>query len=724
MVIPGAIFNYVGGSGSLAAIRDVELSKRQAVAELVGALVLTTVNNAREQIGVSATLPWVRQAVEQGEFAQLEPLLQSIKAGNSVFSNVWLLDASGVVRATTSRDRSVLGVNSAHRDYYQGVMRTGEIAVSAPETGVTNILRIAIAAPILDSEGKIRGLLVGGMSLTRVSELVSQIPVRGSEDIHVVDAAGNILVDLEPEQLMTRIAGAGHEEAARRALAGQHGYIEAIERGEAFWLGYAPVPELGWAVVTHVSISYATTSLTRLAGHLLILAVLAFAVAIGATMFLSRQLTQPIHALQRGAQRIGEGDLAYRIQVRTGDELQDLADAFNAMAQRLDKNYRELQATQQALLHQERLAALGQMAAGIAHELNNPLTAILGFAYLLSTTSLRTAERSYVQHISTQAARCAQIVKNLLTFTRQHPVTRQPTDINAIVESALELQQYSLRINNIDLRLELAPELPPTLADPHQLQQVFLNLIVNAQQAIAETGQSGRLTVRSERAANMIRVTFTNTGPPIPPELLERIFEPFFTTKEEGRGTGLGLSICQAIVHEHGGRIWAESPAGDGSGGATFVVELPIEAVESLLPAEAGEDQPCELHCRLLVVDDEPAVCEALQQALLLACPQIRVDTAQDGETALARAAAESYDFILCDLKMPRLDGPGLYERLRVDHSDLARRVIFMTGDAMNTRTRAFLEASGLRYLYKPFDVNNLLEMMKRALAEASAVKA
>ncbi|MBI2851603.1 MAG: hypothetical protein HYX84_00655 [Chloroflexi bacterium] len=229
---------------------------------------------------------------------------------------------------------------------------------------------------------------------------------------------------------------------------------------------------------------------------------------------------------------------------------------------------------QTQLYHTGRLASIGELAAGVAHELNNPLTSIIGFSELLAESKdLPQNVRGDVELINKEAKRTAGIVKNLLTFARRQPAARQPTDVNAAIQNVLSLRAYEQKVHNIEVSARLAPDLPLIMDDGFQLQQVFMNIIINAEYFMIEAHDKGTLTVTTEHAGDKVRISFADDGPGISPEHMSKLFSPFFTTKEVGKGTGLGLSICHGVVTEHHGRIWAESEPGKG---ATFFIELPV----------------------------------------------------------------------------------------------------------------------------------------------------
>ncbi len=390
---------------------------------------------------------------------------------------------------------------------------------------------------------------------------------------------------------------------------------------------------------------------------------------------------------------------------------------------------------QSKLLQTEKMAALGQIVSGIAHELNNPLTSIQGYAQLLLTRRSAVDRTGDAQRISQEAERAGRIVKNLLLFARETKPERGAVDLNDVIERTLSLRAYELKLQNIDLELALDPGIPQTLADAAQLQQVVLNLIVNAEQAIVlgrgEEPRNGRILIRTRRlAGDRLAMEVSDDGPGIAPEIVARIFDPFFTTKPPGVGTGLGLSIAYGIVQEHGGEVSVDSLQGRG---ATFTVELPalttsgfnfvatqpaaqqrplaVVPIQALERPAAGEP--------ILVVEDEPTVAALI--ADVLSEEGHRVDTLLDSRAALGRLGEISYSLVICDLKMPYVDGPGLYRSLVRRDSPMQHRVLFVTGDTMGPRTLEFLKSSGLPYLAKPFLVEELKAAVRQALAAVPA---
>jgi CheY-like chemotaxis protein len=358
------------------------------------------------------------------------------------------------------------------------------------------------------------------------------------------------------------------------------------------------------------------------------------------------------------------------------------------------------------------LASIGEMASGIAHEINNPLTAVIGYSQLLAQHNLPAEVKEAVEQILQGATRVAGIVQRLLTFARQHTPTRGAVDLNEVIRSTLALRAYALKAANIRVTTRLDPLLPTTIADGKQMQQVILNLIMNAETAMKGAHQGGELVLASAINRGSILLTVSDDGPGIPDAIQDRIFDPFFTTREEGQGTGLGLSICHGIVNEHGGRIWVQSECGKG---AAFFVEVPVisEPKRKTESASAKQDSTGR-KTRILVVDDEPSVLKLLQR--LLEEAGHRVDAAPDGRSALECIARERYGLILLDVRMPEMSGMEVYEKAKEIADSVAQRIIFLTGDIMAPELQSLLERTGLPFLNKPFQTQELLQTISLQL--------
>jgi len=408
--------------------------------------------------------------------------------------------------------------------------------------------------------------------------------------------------------------------------------------------------------------------------------------------------------------------------------------------------YRDLTAQRvfhSKLIQTEKLAALGQMVTSIAHELNNPLTSILGYAQRLVTKNETSGTLSDAQQILHEAEHASTILKQLLLTARNSRPERRKTPLNQIVIRTVELQRVTLLAEQVQVELDLDSNLPFVLGDAGQLQQVLMNLIGNARQAIEQAGKPGTIRIRTRRAGmTHALLEVSDNGPGIHAAILARIFDPFFTTKPVGIGTGLGLSIVLAIVREHGGQVRVTSPP---EGGATFSVELPVvpseekrprlryldgqrEGQEEMLADEAavaGERGEAVLGpwagSQVLVVEDEATVAQLI--ADVLKDEGLEVEVLLDGREALRRAATEDYDLVICDMKMPDLDGEQFYRRLSRTQSPLRGRVLFVTGDVLAAHARQFLDRHDLPHLAKPFRVDELTEKVQQVLMDSSPHK-
>ncbi len=364
---------------------------------------------------------------------------------------------------------------------------------------------------------------------------------------------------------------------------------------------------------------------------------------------------------------------------------------------------------QDRLIQSEKLTAIGQLIAGVAHDLNNPLTSVVGFAdFLAESAEVPTRIREPLRVIQQEAERASKIVKNLLSFARRQE-TRQLASLGPILDATVGLFRNQLSADRVTLLAELEPDLPELDLNPNQIQQVFVNLIQNAAQAIAGAGRAGTVRLRARRWMDGVAVDVADDGPGMSPELAAHVFEPFFTTKPESQGTGLGLSISQGIIKEHGGRITLATEPGHGS---TFTVELPGR-VRSVAPPAEPAPAIAAKPLRVLVVDDEPHILHYIR-ATLEAWGHT-VTTAADGLDGLERAVAEPFDLIISDLRMPRAGGREFYAELERRAPEAARRVAFSTGDTVRGDTLAFLEAQRRPCLQKPFSLTELRALLRDA---------
>jgi two-component system NtrC family sensor kinase len=376
---------------------------------------------------------------------------------------------------------------------------------------------------------------------------------------------------------------------------------------------------------------------------------------------------------------------------------------------------------------QELLAYLGQHVSSIAHELKNPLTIILLQARLLDRT-LATTPRAMdgLAIIQDQALRMRRMVNNMLAFAGARSLQFETTDINAVLRRTLQVQE-AVYAGKLQVHTNLAEDLPATQADAEQLQQAFANLISNASQAVsslpllgdADDELPGKLEITTQfipdgqRSGPQIQIRFADNGPGIPSDIMPHIFEPFFTTKKLGQGTGLGLSICDHIVKDHNGRIWAEN---NHLGGVTLVMELPWVESQSdqMVPDQDGNLYAREKSRRILIVDDEPDVLQALGYVLQQEGYQVALAT--DGRQAYAMIMQGHFDLIISDLSMSGMSGQELHRLVAESYPELARRMIFSSGDTSRRRLRSFLRETGTACILKPFQTQELLELVDKML--------
>ncbi len=409
-------------------------------------------------------------------------------------------------------------------------------------------------------------------------------------------------------------------------------------------------------------------------------------------------------------------ELTGRAETRDGTLVFDALIRDVSERKKLDDERREIY---HQLLQAEKMAALGQTISGVAHELNNPLATILSWAErLVQKATLEPAAHRGIEIILGEAERAARIVRHLLTFARKRQTTRAMVDVNQVVRETLSLRAYEQRVSNITTIDALASGLPQVFADGYQVQQVLLNLVINAEQAMLSANGRGVLVVRTWHDADRdaVILEINDDGPGVPDEVQPKVFDPFFTTKEVGKGTGLGLAVAYAIVQEHGGSIRLESRTG---GGASFFIELPVSGAAAPEHAPVSRRQVTEATAKgasILLVEDEAALAVAVADALR--DNGYAVEHAADGEQAIQKVRARTYDLIICDLKMPRIDGRAFFALLLTTAPAMAKRVMFVTGDVAGTEAESFLEKSGCRWLAKPFRLTDLLRVVREAISD------
>ncbi|MDH5198455.1 MAG: ATP-binding protein, partial [Gemmatimonadota bacterium] len=419
-------------------------------------------------------------------------------------------------------------------------------------------------------------------------------------------------------------------------------------------------------------------------------------------------------------QVIDAPDATSSTELRAGDRLfaltaLHLADAGLASVVLVVADQTEKRRLQEQLLQSEKMSAIGQLIAGVAHDLNNPLASVVGFADYLVEASEHTPREMVepLRAIQQEAERAANIVKNLLNFARKQEGRRQVKPVEEILAATLFLLRAQLMTAKIEAEVDVAPGVPPVCVDVNQIQQVFVNLIANAAHVIQSSGIGSRIVIRAVSWLDGVAVTVEDDGPGVPPDMARKVFEPFYTTKPAGEGTGLGLSICQGIVKEHGGRLTLVSTQ---RRGAVFQVELPAgPAPAPSAPAPAAAPVR---RLRILVVDDEPHI-QHYMRATLEAWGHA-VTVAPNGRVGLEQALATPFDVIISDLRMPELGGREMLEQLHARQPAVADRVVFSTGDTVRGDTLAFLESLGRPHLRKPFTLVELRAAIADAVRRAS----
>jgi PAS domain S-box-containing protein len=377
----------------------------------------------------------------------------------------------------------------------------------------------------------------------------------------------------------------------------------------------------------------------------------------------------------------------------------------------------QIERQRDALRQSEKLSAMGSLLAGVAHELNNPLSIVMGRASLLEEKCDDPSLLADVKRIREAAERCGRIVRTFLNMARAKPATRENVSLNDLTRAAAEMLNYSYRSHGIEMQLRLADELPSAKADGDQIGQIVLNLLVNAQQALAACDGERRVLIetgveaRRENREPRVWLRVSDNGPGVPPALRGKLFEPFFTTKPEGLGTGLGLAMSRSLARDHGGDLTLEPTAHQG--GASFRLNLPIsgEPVQESSPAplQAGD---AALQMRVLVVDDEPDITELMRE--ILEAAGYEVATAESGAVALALLETARFDAIVSDLRMPDMDGATLWREIDEHYPRLSQRMLFVTGDTLSPGAREFLRNARCAGLDKPFSKDDFLAAVGR----------
>jgi len=454
------------------------------------------------------------------------------------------------------------------------------------------------------------------------------------------------------------------------------------------------------------SVSAAYTAIGGLAGAL-VLTLITF------TVLLRRRVLHPLHAILEATNQVRQGNFEARAPSARSDEIGQLANGFNFMAESLTDSYRslekkvdertrELQTLQLQLVQAAKMSAVGQLVSGVAHELNNPLAVIMGYTELakmrLSATNGDPKQIKMMEDLHFQADRCRKIVANLLQFARQVKPRLEVIRINDVVEQVLQLREYEFSTRNIKMIREYDSQNAYLCADMNKIQQVVLNLLNNSYDAIQEANTPGRICVRTTSENGVVRLEFSDNGAGIREP--ERVFDPFYTTKEVGQGTGLGLSVCYGIIEEHHGEIRAENL----EQGARFVISLPVTDLKAVVQAQEATPEQFRFgreYTALVVDDEEPFV---RLQTVYLGSMGIKAIGARSGEEAVRCIGDTSFDIVIADVRMPGLlDGIQLYYWCREHKPELSDRFLFVSGDLIGLTTGKLFSETSIPRIQKPF---------------------
>ncbi|RKY84484.1 hypothetical protein DRQ09_08580 [candidate division KSB1 bacterium] len=411
-----------------------------------------------------------------------------------------------------------------------------------------------------------------------------------------------------------------------------------------------------------------------------------------------------------------------KIQTPTGIKILDINSSYMFYRDKLEgiqqiyRDVTEKKLLQNQLIQSEKLASIGELVSGVAHELNNPLSIISGYSELLKKDKeLSKKHKKKIDKINKAVNRGIKIVENLLSFAREKPLEMKKINIQKIIEKTIEIRDYELKVNNIKVIRDFQEDLEETYGDPYKLQQVFLNLINNSYDAIKKTKKKGIIKIKTYSSKGNIIVEFIDDGPGIPEEIQDKIFDPFFTTKEIGEGTGLGLSLSYGIIKNHNGSISLDTAFLEGT---KFVIKLPI-----IKEKPPGKKEPCKFTGdikkvkRILVVDDEESILELSRE--ILETEGYVVDTADTGRKAQKLIEKFNYDVVISDIKIPgEIGGKELYLFIRSIKPELIDKVVFITGDKISPDTRQFLSEVNNPYIDKPFKIKTYLNTIRKILSK------
>jgi two-component system NtrC family sensor kinase len=421
--------------------------------------------------------------------------------------------------------------------------------------------------------------------------------------------------------------------------------------------------------------------------------------------------------------RFAENDLRWflirGLIVYVGDDPARLVGSLSDITDR-KRAFEEIVRQREVLYQNEKMTMLGTLLAGVAHELNNPLSVVIGQVAMLEQTAKEEAVLKRVERIQKATERCARIVRTFLAMARHRERQSTPVRVNELIETVLELMAFQLRSADVHMELDLAGDIPEMMADADQVHQLMTNLVLNARQALASSAQPRiiRIATRFDPRTDRLKLTVSDNGPGVPAELRQRIFDPFFTTKPAGEGTGIGLSLCSSIVRAHCGTIGVSDNPG---GGAVFTIELPLEITGKSAALEPVRPHDAPQASHVLIIEDEPEIAEMLSEILRSRGHQTRL--AADGREGLECAVSQNYDVILSDIRLPLLDGLDIYRALQRRRPNLLRRLAFITGDTLSADIQSFLSETGAPCLEKPFLPADVLGLISRLAPQPGLAK-
>jgi signal transduction histidine kinase len=693
-------------------------------------------DSIQANIIIFANQPVALQPLLDNTPQQLPPVLDEFLRVQAKLENLSVYDNLGILKAVSSGDASATGQSFSASAWFQQVISTSLPYLGTPELSKgTGFPIIPYAVPIMDGQGKMHGVLSAEISLGKLSDVIMNHDYGANTQAAIVDFrnGGILIAHADPERIMTPVSG--KNEATQRLLAGERGAIETTDSyGTRDLVGFAPVSPLPWGIMVATPTTTALALVDTLNQNAALFTIVIILAAGIFGLIMALGVTRSLRRLVEDTNKIGLGNLDYSLGAAPNDEIGDLSRAFEDMAQHLKQTLvssdilaaeiieRKRAETENQQLRSKaevsnRLAAIGEMSAGIAHEINNPLTGILGFSeWLAKREDLPEDVTTQLKIIADGSNQVKGIVKRLLTFGRQSKLLKTRVNINELIDATLEIRNYVLKTANIEVMKHLDPALPELMADPGQMQQVFINLIINAEHSMKQADGQGLLGIVTEKIESNIRIYFQDNGTGMSREIQDKIFNPFFTTKEVNEGTGLGLSLSHAIIAQHGGTIEVESQPGQG---ARFIITLPLTPVAPEPPAIEPAETPFSIDkiqaANILAVDDEEVVRELIQT--ILSGSVHLLDTAANLEEALQKLDGTSYDIVLLDMRMPGMSGMELYEKIKAKRPRLTRQVICMTGDALSTDIMTFLEHNKLMSIIKPFEREALLDKMRSLLA-------